>query len=263
MAKDKIEEVSEALKAEEKLKSYWYIMDLDGNLHEIKAEDGKIIGFDFTSYPNLEKFARYEMAKKRVYEMEPPHIELMKKLEMVDFEPASDSGNLRYYPAGRFVKKLLERYVTRETVKYGAMEVETPIMYDYNHPSLKRYLHRFPARQYVVESTKKKYFLRFAACFGQFLMMHDSIISYRNLPMRLYELTRYSFRLEQSGELAGLKRLRAFTMPDCHALVKDFEQGKEEMLRRFELSKKLMSGIGFKLPDDFEIGIRFVRDFFE
>ncbi|MCD6576075.1 MAG: threonine--tRNA ligase [Nanoarchaeota archaeon] len=260
---EKKQEVSEALKAEEKIESKWYILDLDGNLHEIKEEKGDVVGFDFSKYPNLLKFARYEIAKRRVYEREPPHVGLMKKLELVDYEKGSDLGNLRYYPKGRFVKRMLETFVSKKLSEY-AMEVETPIMYDYNHPSLKKYLHRFPARQYVVESSgKRSFFLRFAACFGQFLMAHDMNISYKHLPLRLYELTRYSFRLEQSGELVGLKRLRAFTMPDCHAFVKDYEQGKEEMLRRFELSKEVMKGIGFKLPDDFELGIRFVKDFYE
>jgi threonyl-tRNA synthetase len=260
---EKKQEISEALKAEEKIKSNWYILDLDGNLHELKVENGEIVGFDFSKYPNLLKFAKYEIAKRRVYDKEPPHVELMKKLELVDYEKGSDLGNLKYYPRGRFVKRLLETFVSKKLSEY-AMEVETPIMYDYNHPSLKKYLNRFPARQYVVESSgKRTFFLRFAACFGQFLMAHDMNISYKHLPLRLFEMTRYSFRLEQSGELVGLKRLRAFTMPDCHAFVKDYTQGKDEMIKRFELSKEVMSGIGFKLPDDFELAIRFVRDFYE
>ncbi len=261
--KNNKQEVSEALKAEEKIKSKWYVLDLDGQLHEIKFDGKKIDGFDFSKYPNLLKFATYEIAKRRVYDKEPPHVELMKKLEMVDYEKGSDLGNLKYYPRGRFVKRMLETFVSKKLSEY-AMEVETPIMYDYNHPALKKYLNRFPARQYVVESSgKRTFFLRFAACFGQFLMARDMNISYKHLPLRLYEMTRYSFRLEQSGELVGLKRLRAFTMPDCHAFVKDYIQGKEEMLKRFELSKKIMSGIGFNLPNDFELGIRFVRDFYE
>ena len=52
-------------------------------------------------------------------------------------------------------------------------------------------------------------------------MASDFQLSYKNLPYKLYELTRYSFRREQSGELVGLRRLRAFTMPDCHAFCKD------------------------------------------
>jgi len=83
---EKKQEISEALKAEEKIKSKWYILDLDGNLHEINVDKNKIVGFDFSKYSNLLKFARYEIAKRRVYEREPPHVELMKKLEMVDYE---------------------------------------------------------------------------------------------------------------------------------------------------------------------------------
>ncbi len=66
--KEKKQEVSEALKAEEKLESEWYIMDLDGKLHKIEANGDKISGFDFKKYPNLLKFAQYEIGKKRVYE---------------------------------------------------------------------------------------------------------------------------------------------------------------------------------------------------
>lgn len=259
----KKEEVSEALKAEEKLVSQWYIIDTEGKLHPIEVKNGKVTGYDFSKHPNLGKFAQYEMAKKRAYEQEPPHIQLMRKLEMVDFEKGSDPGNLRYYPNGRLVKKLLETFVTNKVVEYGGMEIETPVMYDYEHPALSSYLNRFPARQYLVESFKRKFFLRFAACFGQFLMAHDMNFSYKNLPLRLYELTRYSFRLEQSGELCGLKRLRAFTMPDCHAFVKDYVQGKEEMSRRFDVAYNIMKSIGFAMPNDFELGIRLVKEFYD
>lgn len=264
MDKKNKQDVSEALKSEEKLKSEWYILDLKGDLHKIEIKKDKIVGFNFKDYPNLLKFAKYEMLKKRKYNKEPPHIDLMKKLELVNYEEGSDLGHFRYYPKGRFIKKMLEDFVSKKTIEYGAMEIESPIMYDYEHPSLKKYLHRFPARQYVVESTgKRSFFLRFAACFGQFLMAHNMNISYKHLPLRLFELTKYSFRLEQSGELAGLKRLRAFTMPDSHAFVKDYEQGKEEMIKRFELSKDIINNVGFNASDDFELGIRFVKDFYE
>ena len=101
-------------------------------------------------------------------------------------------------------------------------------MYDSHHPSMESYFNRFPARQYSIDSEGKHLFLRFAACFGQFLMAHDFQMSYKNLPYRLYELTRYSFRREQSGELVGLRRLRAFTMPDCHAFCSDMPLAVEE-----------------------------------
>jgi threonyl-tRNA synthetase len=252
---EKEEIVSEALKAEEKLRSYWYILDTDGNLWELNE-------FDFQGHDNLRKFSGYEYEKDRSVTQTPPHVELMKSLELVDYEPASDPGNFRYYPKGRMIKALLEEYVTRMVLEYGGMEVETPLMYSMEHPTLKSYLNRFPARQYTIESDDTPYFMRFAACFGQFLMSHDAIISYRNLPMRIYEMTRYSFRREQRGELTGLRRLRAFTMPDVHAFCKDINQAKSEYKRRFKLSQDVLEGIGFE-KSDFELAIRMVRDFWD
>ncbi len=256
MAKVKeAEEVSEALLMEEKLESYWYILTPDGKM--IPVEE-----FDFKGYENLKAFTRYEIHKSRAVLEQPPHVSLMKKLEIADYEPASDPGNLRWYARGRLIKSLLEQYVTDKVVEYGGIEVETPIMYDMNHPSLRKYLHKFPARQYIIPAEDKRYFLRFAACFGQFLIAKDMNLSYRNLPLRLYELTRYSFRREKSGELVGLKRLRAFTMPDVHAMCKDLEQAKEEMKKRLKLSLDVMEGIGFT-KDDLEMAVRFTKDFYE
>ncbi len=268
--KDKVKEkgkddVSDAVKAEEKLVSHWFILDLNGKLNAVSYDKGKrqFQGYDFKKYPNLKKLAAYEMAKDRAAHEEPPHVKYMKKLELVDYEPGSDPGNLRFYPKGKLIKGLIERFVTQKVKEYGGMEIESPIMYDVEHPSLKSYLARFPARQYTIQTPNKKVFLRFAACFGQFLQMHDAQVSYKQLPLWLYELTRYSFRVEQHGELSGLRRLRAFTMPDCHAFVADEKQAKQEFLRRFTLAKEVQEGIGFSIPDDFEFAIRVTKEFWE
>jgi threonyl-tRNA synthetase len=249
------EPVSAALKAEDTLKSFWHILQTDGSLVPIEE-------FKFKGHTNLQKFSQYEIKKSRAVTQMPPHVPLMKRLEIADYEPGSDPGNLRWYPKGRLIKSLLEQFVTAEMNAYGAMEVETPVMYDYNHPSLSDYLNRFPARQYVLQSEDKDLFLRFAACFGQFLMAHDAQFSYRQMPLKLYELTRYSFRREKSGEVCGLRRLRAFTMPDCHAFCTDLEQAKKEFKTRFNLCISVLGNIGLS-KDDYEIGLRFTKDFYE
>lgn len=251
----KEEKVSEALKAEEKLRPSWFIMKPDGKILAVEK-------FDFTGRKNLEKLAKYEISKVRASREMPPHIKLMKKLELVDYEPASDPGNLRWYPKGRLVKSLIEQFVTATMTEYGAMEVETPVMYDFHHPSLSDYLNRFPARQYVIKSEDKDLFLRFAACFGQFLMLHDAQFSYRQLPLRIYELTRYSFRREKSGEVTGLRRQRAFTMPDCHALCADLEQAKKEFAVRFKLCMKVLEAFELE-KKDYELALRFAEDFYK
>jgi threonyl-tRNA synthetase len=202
------------------------------------------------------------MAKSRAVQQMPPHVSLMKKLEIADFEPGSDPGNLRYYPKGRLIKSLLEQFVTQKVIEFGSVEVETPIMYDYEHPAFASYLNRFPARHYVIKSDDKDFFLRFSACFGQFLILKDTQISYKQLPFRIYELTKYSFRREKSGELVGLKRLRAFTMPDVHTLCKDLEEAKNEFINQFKFCMKILKEIGFE-EKDYETAIRFTEDFWQ
>jgi threonyl-tRNA synthetase len=254
-AKKEEEPVSAALKAEDKLQSFWHVFMPDGSLVPIEE-------FKFKGHVNLQKFSQYEIKKARAVSAMPPHVPLMKRLEIADYEAGSDPGNLRWYPKGRMIKSLLEQYVTARMNAYGAMEVETPIMYDFNHPSLSSYLNRFPARQYVLKSEDKELFLRFAACFGQFLMAHDAQFSYKQMPIKLYELTRYSFRREKSGEVVGLKRLRAFTMPDCHAFCMDLEQAKKEFMTRFNICIDVLANIGLT-KDDYEIAMRFTRGFYD
>ncbi len=248
------EVVSKALKVEEKLVANWYIFQTNGELIPLNK-------YKFSKNSDLEKFKIYEISKARQVTQTPPHVTLMKKLMLADYEPCSDSGNMRYYPKGRLIKSLLEQFVTQKVRQYGGMEVETPIMYDFEHSSLSSYLNRFPARQYVVKSDNKDLFLRFSACFGQFLMAKDIQISYRHLPLKIYELTKYSFRREKSGEVSGLRRLRTFTMPDCHALCKDLAESKIEALIRFKLSLDVLEGIGLT-KDDCQLAIRFTKQFY-
>ncbi len=245
-------EESEALKAEKKLKSEFFILDMEGNLIPVDE-------FNFSNHERLKKFSDYEISGTRASDREPPHIKLMRSHEIADYEPGSDAGNMRWYPQGSLIKRLLEEHVNNIVAESGGMQVETPIMYDYAHPQLSSYLNRFPARQYRLKTEDREFFLRFAACFGQYLIKHDMLISYRNLPLKLYELSHYSFRYEQRGELAGLRRLRAFTMPDMHTLTKDMEQAKKEFLRQYKLSLGWMRDLGL----GYEVGIRFVREFYD
>ncbi len=247
------EEISDAIKQEEKVKSTWYILTPEGEL--VPRAD-----FRSEGHENLKKFADYEITKVRTYQQVPPHIKLMQKLQLVDYEPGSDQGNMRFYPNGRLMKSLLEKYVTEKTIGYGAIEVETPIMYDYGHPALKEYLNRFPSRHYIVKSDDKEFFLRFSADFGQFLLMSDATVSYKQLPFRFYEITRYSFRRELSGELTGLKRLRAFTMPDMHTMCADIDQAKDEFKNQFDFCMAVLDSIGIR-QGSYEAAIRLTEEF--
>jgi threonyl-tRNA synthetase len=114
---------SAAIAAEKTLRSQWRIYRPDGSY--VMAGE-----FDFSSEPGLRQLYAYEREGTRVAEQAPPHIRLMREQEIADYEPASDSGNMRWYPRGLLIKRLLEHHVTTMVAGHGAMEVETPIMYD-------------------------------------------------------------------------------------------------------------------------------------
>jgi threonyl-tRNA synthetase len=101
--------------------------------------------------------------------------------------------------------------------------------------------------------------LRFAACFGQFSIMRDMHVSESDLPLRIYEMSTYSFRREQKGEVTGLKRLRSFTMPDMHTATADMDGARAELMRQAKLSLRTSDDLGL----DYQPVIRLTREFFE
>ena len=148
----------------ERKPSKWQI--LEGN--EItEIEDFK---FDNKAFKQL---VDYELGQGASDEGEPPHVKLMREKEICDYEPASDVGNLRWYPKGKLIRDLLDDYVYDLVVDRGAMPVETPIFYDLDNQAIYEHAYKFGERQYRTD-TKKNLMLRFAACFGAFRLMSDS-----------------------------------------------------------------------------------------
>jgi len=78
----------------------------------------------------------------------------------------------------------------------------------------------------------------------------------------MYELTHHSFRREQSGEIAGLRRLRTFTMPDMHTMCADVPRAREEMLSQVGLCFQWLNNLGFA-SNDYGIAVRVVKDFYD
>jgi threonyl-tRNA synthetase len=188
---------------------------------------------------------------------EPLHVELMRAKELVDYEPRSDVGHHRWMPKGKLVRDLLADYVLSLVLDYGGMPVETPVMYDLADRAINEHAAKFGERQYRFASGNRNMMLRFAACFGMFSIMHDMHISKNTLPMKMYELSTYSFRHEQKGECIGLKRLRAFTMPDMHTLCRDMDDAlvsfEEQLMMGWRTGRDLATPLAgvFRCTRDF------------
>lgn len=229
--------------------SKFYILDQD---KVIETED-----FNFDN-PDLEKLTQYELGVGASDEGEPPHVKLMREKEFCDYEIASDVGNLKWYPKGRLVRDLLSDYVYNLVVDQGAMPIETPIFYDLANTAIREHASKFGERQYKTD-TKKDLMLRFACCFGAFRVLGDSFLTWRNLPAKVYELSTYSFRFEKKGECVGLKRLRAFTMPDFHSACADMNSALEE----FEKQTKMCIQTGKDLNVNYEAIFRATQEFYD
>ena len=223
-------------------------------------EGDKITQIDDFNFTNraFKQLVDYELGRGASDEGEPPHVKLMREKEICDYEPASDVGNLRWYPKGRLIRDLLADYVYNLTVDHGAMPVETPIFYDLDNEAIYQHAYKFGERQYRTD-TKKNLMLRFACCFGAFRLMSDSYLTWKNLPAKVYELSTYSFRFEKKGEVVGLKRLRAFTMPDFHSFCADVPASLEEFSAQTDMCMQTGSDLGL----DFEVIFRATQDFFE
>lgn len=233
----------------EKKPSSWSILDGD-----------KIIDIDDFKFENdqLEKLVSYELGTGASDAGEPPHVKLMREKELCDYESASDVGNLKWFPKGRLVRDLLADYVYNLVVDQGAMPIETPIFYDLDNEAINVHAAKFGERQYRTD-TKKNLMLRFACCFGAFRVMADPFVTWKNLPAKLYELSTYSFRFEKKGEVVGLKRLRAFTMPDFHSFCADMESTLEEFSKQTDMCIQT----GVDLDVNYEIIFRATKDFYD
>ncbi|WP_415381564.1 threonine--tRNA ligase [Halosimplex sp. TS25] len=233
--------------------SEWQVMWPDGSTEGAVAAKGEVSA-------DMQAFVEDEVEDVTASPgEEPPHVELMQEKSLAGYDDLSDVGNLRWYPRGKLVRDSLMEYVNDLVVDYGGMPVETPIMYDLGARPIDEHAGKFGERQYRFESGDRRMMLRFAACFGQFSIMRDMHIAASDLPLRIYEMSTYSFRREQKGEVTGLKRLRSFTMPDMHTATADMAGAREELMRQAKLSLRTSDDLGL----DYQPALRMTREFYE
>ncbi len=220
--------------------------------------EAKLISLEQIEDEDLRIFVRNEVFGKPPSGESPVHIELMKRLELVDYEPASDVGHFRFYPEGTLIKRLIEELAFQIANKIGAMEIETPLIYRLTVPAIAEQAEKFRERGYRFEIDKVPFTLRFAGDFGLFQMMKNMTISKRHLPISFYEISP-SFRLEQRGECVGLRRLRGFTMPDIHTFAADIDQALDVYKLYFREYDELLK----KLKIDYVVAFRVVKEYYK
>lgn len=248
-----------------KITSEFVILTQEGeeykiDIENLKSEDlEKYEIFKDEKFSAIKKFIISEEIKGQPLE-EPPSIKAMRHLELVDYEPASDSGNFRMYPKGTLIFDLLTEWAEEIALnRLNSMKIETPIMYDFDQPDIRGQGESFHERHYTIKTPEenKNLVLRFAGDFGLFRIMKETNFSYNQLPLRVYEFSK-SFRYERRKELSGLRRLRAFHMPDIHSFCKDIEEGWDEYENLYKNYTDLANATGI----EYVVAFRIVKDFY-
>ncbi len=155
---------------------------------------------------------------------EPIHSRVLKRLG-IEWEELSDSGHMHYGPEGALVHDLISDYASQLVKELGipVYFVKGTNLFSLESKPIRQHANLFGQRMYRVDVDGNPYVMRYAACFQQFALARNWVISYRNLPFGMFEVAD-SYRLEQRGELVLGFRLRKMTMPDLHVFCKDIDQ---------------------------------------
>ena len=246
-------EIELAISPEEHPASHFLIVTEDGKEIDVSFDPKKkkiIFGEDYQPSQDFEALIKDELGGRELLgKREPPHIGIMRQMELVDFDSNSDQGNFRWFPYGMAVRHLLRNYLEDQMLEFGAFQVDTPLMYSVRNPILTAQTARFPARSYWTISGNNRFLMRYAGDFLQFFILKEMNMKESQLPLRMYEYEAFDYRREQEGELSGFRRLRAFIMPNLHTCCTDLDQSKEEFERQYNLCTNMLKD--FEV--DFEI----------
>lgn len=208
---------------------------------------------------DFEALVEKEAFKKEAVGGEPRFISVLKKFGF-EWESSSDSGHMRYGPKAALMVDLAGDYAWQSVSELGipSFSIKGTNLFNLNIPAIKEHADLFGERLYTVRVGNEEYVLKYAACFQQFSMIKDWTISYKQIPVGMFEIAD-SYRLEQSGECLLGFRLRRFYMPDYHIFCKDLEHAKQVSIR---VHKKIYEKIR-ELGNDYVSVYNLTKSFFE
>ncbi len=239
-------------------KARFLILDKQGN--ETRLDGNRLDRIEVDFDPALAKVILANLGQiKSVHFAH--HTELLRRLEWVDREPASDAGNYRYYPKGAMIYNLLRIWMEETALEvFGALPINTPLLYRRDFPGVAEQTAIFQDRLYTVSKTagegQGEFVLRFGDDVGLFSIMSDAQLTYRHLPFRTYEHAQ-CFRYNLTGELSGIRRARAFSFTDIHSFCADLDQGIAEYQEAHRLMEKMANVFGLKLILHFKVSEEF------
>ncbi|MCS7151289.1 MAG: threonine--tRNA ligase [Endomicrobia bacterium] len=201
----------------------------------------RIYGTAFLTKQELEDYLhRLEEAKKR------DHRKLGRDLELFEiFEDKFGSGLVFWLPKGAIVRKVIEDYLKEFHIKNGYQIVYTPHIAKISLWEISGHVNYYSDYMFSpMDIEGQKYIIKPMNCPGHILIYKSKLRSYRELPIRLFELGNV-YRYERSGVLHGLMRVRGFTQDDAHIFCTP-ENLEDEILFLLDAVVNVLNKFGFK-----------------
>jgi threonyl-tRNA synthetase len=207
----------------------------------------RIYGTAFPSREELEKHLyRLDEARRR------DHRKLGRELDLFSINEEAGAGLVIYHPKGALLRTILEDFEKREHLKRGYQLVIGPQILKLDLWKRSGHYDNYRDKMYFTEVEGQAYGIKPMNCLSHMLVYKSRIRSYRDLPLRYFELGTVH-RHEKSGELHGLLRVRGFTQDDAHILCTP-DQLNEEIKGILNLVGDIMKIFDF--PYALEISTR-------
>ncbi|MBW6511859.1 MAG: threonine--tRNA ligase [Desulfuromonadaceae bacterium] len=193
----------------------------------------------FTDKKELRKhLERLEEARKR------DHRKLGKELDLFSFNEEAGAGLVIWHPKGALLRTLLEDFERREHLKRGYDIVMGPQLLKTELWKTSGHYDNYRENMYFTEIDEQSYGVKPMNCLAHMLIYKTHTRSYRDLPLRYFELGTVH-RHEKSGVLHGLLRVRGFTQDDAHILCTP-EQLDGEIKGVLSFVRDVMAIFGFE-----------------
>ncbi|MFP6665251.1 MAG: threonine--tRNA ligase [Deltaproteobacteria bacterium] len=204
----------------------------------------RIYGTAFADKKELKAhLERLEEAKKR------DHRKLGPALDLFSLHPIAP-GLPFFHPRGTIVYNTLVEYMRDLYKRYGYQEVITPLLYKTELFKTSGHYDSYRDDMFLLEADGDEYGVKPMNCPGHVYLFGQGKKSYRDLPIRMADFSRLH-RLERSGVLAGLTRVRGFSQDDAHIFCTP-EQLDDEFAAFLKMTGEVYADFGF---NDVEVAI--------
>jgi len=198
----------------------------------------RIYGTAFETQQELDEYLRLrEEAEKR------DHRKLGRQLELFTIVEDIGPGLVLYYPKGATLRLVIEDYIRKAHIKKGYKTVIGPQILKSDVWKISGHYDYYKDNMFMFKIEGQEYGIKPMNCPGHMYVYKAKKRSYRELPLRLFELGTVH-RYEKTGVLHGVLRVRGFTQDDAHIFCLP-EQLEKEIIEVIDFIVETLQVFGF------------------